>query len=267
MIWTTLFLVSGLSLPAQQDRTLTLVNVRSTYGVLGPTRTDDQLLPGDTYTLSFDIDGIAVDSSGKVRYSIASEVSLAGRGKIFEQAPRETETTISFGGNRLPAFAQFNLGLEQEKGDYTVKITITDLANKQSASFTKTATVLPKDFGLVKLTLTSDQDGLLPVPAIGPGQPLWIHYGAVGFVRDNQTKQPSVVFTLRVLDEAGKPTRADKVSSTVDKGVPAGLTVLPLNSLLSPNRPGQYNVEIVATDQVANKTAKLVFPITVVEGK
>jgi hypothetical protein len=262
MIWSTLILVTGLSLPVNQVETLSLVNVRSTYGVLGPTRTDDQLLPGDTLTYCFDIDGISVDASGKVRYSLATEV-VSSRGKIFEQAPREMTATVGFGGKRLPAFAQFNIGLDQEKGDYSLKITVKDLTNNQVASFKKEATVLPKDFGLVKVMVSSDQDGLLPVPAIGPGQPLWIHFGAVGFARSNDSKQPTIVFEIRVLDEAGKPTRSDKITSTVEKGVPASLTGLPMSFLLSPNRSGPFTVEITANDQIAGKTAKVAFPLTV----
>ena len=57
---------------------LKLANVRSTYCILGPTRADDNLLPGDRYCLSFDIEGITVDETGKVRYSVAVDVARSG---------------------------------------------------------------------------------------------------------------------------------------------------------------------------------------------
>ena len=117
------------------------------------------------------------------------------------------------------------------------------------------------------MTTTSDQDGLLPAPVAGVGQPLWVNFGAVGFARDASTKQPNVTFGIRVLDADGKPTTARPMTSAVSKDVPEKLLGLPMNFLLSLNRPGRFTVEIGAADKVSGKTARLSFPLTVIEAK
>ena len=226
MMWSTLVFVTALGITANQDAAFKIANVRSTHGVLGPVTTEDSLLPGDTLCLCFDMDGITVDGSGKVRYTLATEV-ISARGKVFEQAPREMTASVTFGGNRIPAFTELHLGTEQEAGDYTIKVEVTDLATKKTDSIKKEVKVLPKGFGLVRLALTSDQDGFLPVPAIGPGQPLWVHFGVVGFGRDKESGQPNVDLAAQILDEDGKPTLTEALKNTVSKGVPGTLPGLP----------------------------------------
>ena len=172
--------------------------------------------------------------------------------------------SVTFGGNRIPAFTELRLGTEQEAGDYTVKVDVTDLATKKTDSIKKVVKVLPKDFGLIRLALTSDQDGFLPVPAIGPGQSLWVHFGVVGFSRAKDSSQPNVALTVQILDENGKPTLTEGLKNAIDKGVPNDLPGLPIHFLLSPNRAGKFTVSITANDQISGKTAKLAVPLTVV---
>lgn len=266
-MWSVLLLAATAGLPANQGGTLTLTNVRSTHGVLGPTRPSDKMLPGDTLFLCFDIEGIRVDGNGKVAYSIGTEVTSRSGRPVFKQEPRNLEGTTSLGGGRVPAFAEIRLGVDQEPGDFILKVTATDTAGRRSGSAERPFTVLPRGFGLVRLTTSSDQDGLLPSPIAAVGQPLWVNFGAVGFGRDSGTKQPNVTFQIRVLDDAGKPTTAKPITSSVNKDVPEKFLGLPMNFLLSLNRPGKFTVEIQANDQVARKTTSLSFPLTVHEAK
>jgi hypothetical protein len=74
-----------------------LSDVRPTHCVLGPARAADKVLPGDSYVLSFDIEGIAIDHAGK---------------PLFKQEPKGQEAQTSLGGERLPPYAQINVGLE-----------------------------------------------------------------------------------------------------------------------------------------------------------
>src|SRR2546427_725234 len=74
-MWTTLAFAAALTLAPAQAGQLELTNARTTYGLLGAPRTDGKYLPGDSFTLSFDIEGMTVDDSGKVLYSIALEVA------------------------------------------------------------------------------------------------------------------------------------------------------------------------------------------------
>src|SRR5262249_47867911 len=156
-------------LPAAEAGELRLSNVRPTHCVLGPTRAADKVLPGDSYILSFDIEGIAIDDAGKARYSVGVDVSDADGKPLFKQDPKEQDAQTSLGGDRLPAYAQLNVGLEAKPGKYNLKVTVTDLATKKSATLTRAAEVLPKDFGMVRLTTSSDPDGRYPSSVSGTG--------------------------------------------------------------------------------------------------
>ena len=60
----TLTLAAAMSLAPMQPGQLNLINARTTYGELGPPRTDNNYLPSDLYFLSFDIDGIKTSPEG-----------------------------------------------------------------------------------------------------------------------------------------------------------------------------------------------------------
>src|SRR5579875_2834477 len=101
---TTIALLTNLSAaPAQSG--LSLTHVRSTHGLLGPERREETLAPGDNLFLCFDINGIRVDPEGKVRYSMAIELSDAGGKVVFRQEAKEQEARASLGGNSVPAYA------------------------------------------------------------------------------------------------------------------------------------------------------------------
>src|SRR5260370_13130124 len=131
-MWMTCVLVVALSLAPAPAGSLTLSNVRTTNGFLGVPRTDTKFLPGDNIVLSFDIEGIQADSSGKVVYSIAMEVADAKGTVHFKQSPRDKETTLALARSRFPAFASVQVGTDQPAGDYTVKVTVTDRVSKAS---------------------------------------------------------------------------------------------------------------------------------------
>ena len=115
--------------------------------------------------------------------------------------------------------------------------------------------------------VTNDRDGRLPAAALGVGQAAWLQLGAVGFARPGGDQPPAVSFSLRFLDEAGKPTQAKPIEVPALKGLSPGQTLVPVQFLLSPNRPGKFTAEITATDEVGKKTATLSVPLTVVEAK
>jgi hypothetical protein len=260
---TALALFAVLSLPAAEADDLRLTNVRPTHCVLGPARAADKVLPGDSYVVSFDIEGITMDDAGKARYSVGVDVSGVDGKVHFKQEPREQDAQTSLGGGRLPAYAQINVGLEAKPGEYTLKATVTDLATGKSATLTRKAEVLPKEFGMVRLTTSSDPDGRYPVSVSGSGEWLFLHVGVVGFARNGSGKQPDVAVTMRIVDEDGKPTTAKPVTVKVDKDVPETASSIPVRLLLSLNRPGKFTVELTATDRVSNKTATLSFPLAV----
>jgi hypothetical protein len=266
-MWTAVAILTAVGLAPGQAGQLTLTHVRSTHGVLGPARADDKLLPGDSLVVCFDIEGVTADEDGKVEYSTAIEVTNAAGKVIYKQEPRKLEAINSLGGNSVPAYARLDIGLDQQPGDYTFKVAVTDRASGRTQTLARNVTLLPRDFGLIRLTTSSDREGLTPAPALGAGQPLWVNFGAVGFTREESGRQPNVAFEIRVLDEAGKPTTARPARSVVNKDVPEKALGLPMHFLLSLNRPGKFTVELLATDQVSKKKAKLSFPVTVLPAR
>jgi hypothetical protein len=264
---STALVVAGLGLTLAQGGSLAVDNVRFTRGILGPVRPTPRVLPGDSLYLCFDIDGISVDEAGKVRYSTALEVANPEGKVVFKQDPRNLEALASLGGSRITAFANVNIGFEQPAGQYTLKVTVTDLTGGGKATLSRTFDVLAKDFGVVQLATTADAEGLLPVPTPGAGQGLWLQFGVVGFGRDAGSKQPNVTVSMRVLDEAGKPMIAKPVTGGINKDVPADALILPVQLSLLLNRAGKFTIELTAMDQVAGKQDTLSFPLTVLELK
>ncbi len=262
-MWTTLALMAALSSAPDQGPPLNLTHVRATYGSLGPHRKDHSLLPGDQVFVAFDIEGVTADPDGRILYSMATDV-LDSTGKVvFRQEPRDLEAINALGGTTLPASAHLDVGLDSPPGAYLVRVTVTDRASKRSGTLTQKFQVTDRAFGLVRLTTTTDPDGRIPTSVFESGASLWVNCGVVGFGRNSQG-QPQVTVELRILDEKGQPTLPRPFTGEVGKDAPKTLTALPVQFHAGLNRAGRFTVELKATDQTSNKTAILVFPLTVV---
>jgi hypothetical protein len=127
--------------------------------------------------------------------------------------------------------------------------------------------VLPRDFALVRTTATLDRESQYPAAFFVSGQGGWVHCTVVGFERDRASKQSNVVFEIRVLDESGKPTLPKPMTNTVNKDVPADQLGLATAFPLSLNRPGDFTVELSATDKVSGKKAQTSFPLIVLQAR
>ncbi len=264
---TSLPVLLALSLiPGQTDQ-LNLTNVRPTYGILGATRSDTKFLPGDSFVLCFDVEGVKADDAGKVLYSIGMDVTDAA-GKVYlKQEPRELEANNSLGGTSLQAFALIQVGLDQPPGKYTAKVTVTDRATRAKGTLTRAYEVLPKGFGLVRLNTTYDADGRIAAPYVGEGQILFVNFLAVGFGRDSAQAQPNLSVVMRILDQAGRPTLATPYTGVVNKDIPAKVLSVPMQFIVELNRPGQFTLELKATDKVTGRSATLSYPLKVRELK
>jgi hypothetical protein len=266
-MWTSLALAASLSLTPAQASSLTLSNARATFGELGPARPDVKMLPGDIFFVSFDIEGIKVNDEGKVAYSMAMEVTDKNGKAIFKQQPVERNDFLPLGGTKLPARAFVSVGIDQEPGTCTCRVTVTDRAAKASQTIEKTFDVLPKAFGLVQVYAAYDPKGEIPASAGGAaGQSIWVHFAAVGFQRDTKTKQPNVNFELVVLNKDGTPTLPKPMTELVDRGVEPGDNGIPMRFPLPLNRVGDFTLELKATDTLAKKTSKVTLPIHVSAG-
>jgi hypothetical protein len=266
-MWTTIAMLTAIGLAPNEAGALKLDDVRSSHGVLGPTRASEDYVPGDSLTLNFDIDGITIDKKGKVLYSIAYKVtSLPDNTPVVSQEAQQLETDTIFGGKRIQAFVHLDIGTEQAPGNYAIKVTVTDRASNASQELTHKFTVVKPAFALVRFTTSSDREGNFPVPALGEGQTIWINFGIVGFGRDKTNKQPSVKGELDVL-ENGKSLLDKPLSKVLDKDVPEKNLAIPLQFPLSLTRAGKFTLVFTATDQLTNKTTKLSIPLTVLADK
>jgi hypothetical protein len=267
---TTLAFLAALPLAPAQQGNLSLNNPRFTFGLLGPVRPDAKVLPGDSIALQFDIDNVTVDKEGKVKYSTALDV-LDPKGKsIFMQPARDQEVFNTLGGHSLPGSASVFLGLEQDPGDYTLKVTVKDLQSQKSATLSQKFTVLPKAMGFVGLTTTSDADGRVPAGVLSVGESLFVNTAVIGFGRAGAAKQPNLTVEMTVLDDQNKPTLPKPFSVVVDEKAPKEshvdekAVVVPFQFLVSLNRAGKFAVELKVTDNIAKKTVTQKIPFTVV---
>lgn len=264
-MWTTLAFVAALVGSPLQAGELALSNPRFTWGTFGPERTEVKILPGDSLYLSFDIEGLKVDPSGKATYTLGMEV-VNNKGKVqYGQEAKAYERFLSLGGNKIPAVTYVNTGVNQEPGEYTINVTVTDTGTKAAQKLTRKFEVLPRDFGLVGLEMFNLRGDAAPFGGL-TGQVLVVSFGAVGFERDKAKKQPSLSVEMRVLDESGKPTFAKPWTGEVLEA-PADATGTPMQYHMDLNRAGKFTVEVTATDKVSKKTAKLSFPLTVTDRK
>lgn len=260
---TSVALVAAMTFAPGQNA-LALSGARVTYGELGSTRTDLKFLPGDIFFVAFDIDGIKVDDTGRVKYSMGMEVTNKDGQPVFKQAPQPREDFLPLGGTKLPARAFVTIGIDQAPGAYTCKVTVVDRATMATQSIEQKFDVLPKAFGLVQVYTSADSDGKIPNPPLGvTGQAVFVHFALVGFARDTKSKQPDVEVEMVVTAKDGAKTLAKPTSITINSDVGADDNGIPLRFQLPMNRSGDFTIDLKATDKVAKGAAKVSIPIRV----
>jgi len=260
--YSALFLLLAACAPARAD--LEILNVKPVYGRLGPERADLKIQPFDQVYFRYDIAGLKVDAEGEVE--IATQVSLtdpAGKANMGEAV--SVKVPLAFGGDVMPSFATVFLPPDQKPGKYVYKVTVTDVAAKKSASFTRELELQPLTFAGTSLNFSFDGAGEISAPAGGPaGQPLYVRFLIIGF--DKSRARIEVEVQSRILDAAGKPTHAKPMLNRIatDKldEVRGAQTLTVVNSLML-HRPGKYRLEILLTDKVSKKTHTLAVPLTV----
>ncbi len=260
---TSVALLAVLSLtPAQGG--LSLTGARVTYGELGAPRPDLKYLPGDKFFVAFDIEGITVDDTGRVKYSMGMDVINKDGTPIFVQQPQEREDFLPLGGSKLPGRAFVTIGFDQVPGAYTCKVTVTDRASKSTKTLEQKFEVIAKDFGLVQVLTSADNKGEIPLPPLGvAGQSIFVHFGVVGFTREAKLKQPDVIVEMAVLTKDGKPALAKPDSININSEVDAGDLGIPFRFFLPLNRPGEFTIELKATDKLTKAVSKVQLPIKV----
>jgi hypothetical protein len=268
----SLTLIAALAMTPGQQGALNLTNPRVTYGELGSPRPDTKLLPGDIFFLSFDIEGIKVSETGRVKYGMAMEVTDASGKSIFKQMPVERDDFLPLGGTRLPARAFVSVSPDQAPGTYTCKVTVTDRADRDkpvSKSLEQKFEVLAKGFGIVQLYTAADPKGEIPAPLVGvAGQALFVHFAVVGFDRDTTSaKQPNMTIEMVVYGQDSQPTlpkpTVKQVPDEADGKVDEKALGVPMRFLVPMNREGGFLIRLKATDNITKKTAVVDLPLRV----
>jgi hypothetical protein len=260
----SLALAAALTTPGQGGE-LKLTNVRMTVGELGPARGNAKFLPGDIVFIGYDITGLSIEPDGIAKYKMAMEVS-DGTGKtIFKQDPRELNDFVPLRGNTIPARAFVTIGLDQDPGNYTCKVTVEDPKVKDKKdSLTVKFEVAKAEYGIVAVYTTHDLKREVSAPTTGTvGQSIFINFSVAGFQRDPKTKQPNVEFEYQILDDKGTPTLGQPGKHTQDSGVDEKAGAFAMQFPLFMSRPGKFTARITATDKVANKKTTYDLPVTV----
>ena len=163
------FLTAALAV-AGEPSPVKISHVRETLGILGPTRTDKTFLPGDSFVLAYDIEGLTADDGGKVLYATTVEVHNDQGKLIYEGQPQKLEAVNALGGGNLPAYVRLDIGVNQPPGDYELKVTVSDRVSKGTASLVRKVHVAPPGFGLVRLNASSDVEGRSPAAVMAAGE-------------------------------------------------------------------------------------------------
>ena len=241
---------------------LEVKNVRAVYGPFGPARISDKFLPGDVLHVSFDITDVKVDEkTGTAKYHIAMDL-LDSKGTVNFNRSKNNVGSLNLGGNQLPGFAEVLIGTDQAPGKYTLKVTVKDLLAKETKTISYPFVILAENFGFVRL--------FAPVAGL-TGQDYVVNFAVIGMGRDTK-KKPSGKVRVSVLDEGGKETLPQPFTIDIPKDLPeellAKIDTLPFVELQFPlflNRPGRFTIEIEGTDNTSKKTARLRFPLVVLD--
>lgn len=277
----TYFLLAALAIAPGQATSLKLSNVRNTYGELGGTRPEGKFLPGDVFFVGFDIENIAINAEGQVEYEMAMEVLDKNSKQIFKQEPAKKTDFVPLGGSKLPARAFITIGLDQEPGTYTLKLTVKDLGKNagkdNTQTLTKTFEVAKKEFGIVAVYTSVDDRGAHPAPTTGiVGQSIYVQFGVVAFERmaakvdpkstaPKAAPQPDMTFEMQTLDSVGKPTIAKPIVYKLATEVREQDQGFTMRFLLPMTRAGKFTVRLKATDNITKKESTFDLPVTVVE--
>lgn len=275
-MWSSALLVSLLAMsPAQSAGKLTISNIRNTYGELGGARPAGKFMPGDHIHVAFDIDNISIDPEGRVQYRMAMEVLDKDKKPVLKQDPTDKTDFVPLGGGKIPGRAYVSIGLDQEPGIYTIKLTVTDIATKSADAFTVPFEVAKKELAIVQVYTSVDERGTIPAPTTGiVGQSIFVQFGVVGFDRSTEkptdpkadpksVSQPDISLEMAPIDAAGTPTLGKPLSFKFNAGLDDKAAGIPMRLMVPLTRVGKFSVRIKATDNLTKKSTVFDLPITV----
>lgn len=271
-MWASIAFMMTLQLAPQPISQIKLTNDRVTHNTLGWERKDSKsprLKPGDMFFLLFDIEGLPVGDDGRVRYTIGLELTDNKANKVvFSKPSEEQEVTASLGGKKLAASAQTGIGTETPAGNYTLKVIVGDPINKKSETLSRSFDVMPVELGFARVIPTFDDKMALAAPsAFFAGQSLFVNFAPVGFTLDAK-KEPNLTVKMRVLDQATGKSVLEKPFLGGATMVPEDFKkIIPMQFILSLNRPGKFRIALEVTDNLTKKSAEQTLDFEVLEAR
>jgi hypothetical protein len=244
-----------------------ILNPRACYGPFGASRKEAKCLPGDILFMTYEIDNLVKDKSGKVSYDtilqlldLSQKDDKTGKPKVIYENTTANDLVPLLGGTRLPGDLHVVMGPKQAAGKYVVQLTVNDkFDGGKGVKFSYTFDVVEKTFGFVRVA----------APTVGlPGT----HYVTNFWLANlgmNAKNEPNAELTIKILDEKGTAV-STPVKMLLPRDMPEGVDLktanfIPLSYPVYLNRPGRYTIEMVATDNIAKKTETLSYPLTVVD--
>ena len=263
-MWMSIVAVRLLGLQSAQTGNPSIMKDRLTHGHLGPVRGSAKYLPGDVIFLNFEVQNMTFNAEGKAFYAIGLEM-LDGKGtSLMQQKPHSATALNYLGGGVLPSAANMQVPLEAAPGVYVLRVTVIDNASKKNAVKEQKIEVLPRAFGLINVGTSADPAATIAWSPVGVvGDSIFLNFSAVGFARDQQTKQPNLKVTMRVLDDKGQPASGVKMQGEAKSDVPESMAVVPMQFGITLNREGRFTFELTATDVLSGKTATVSYPVRV----
>lgn len=244
---------------ASAQSALTIENMRPTFGSPGPERTGPaQVIPGDTYYLSFDLKGVKVDATGTGKVRLETEATDAAGNRVFRMDSGESVVVNALGGEGVHSNVRLELGLKTIPGKYKLKVIATDLGTKASATKETELEVIAPAFAIVRVSSGVDQNLASTASVFGIGQALYVGFAVVGFQNDPATKHPKLRFEMKVKSNGAvvsTATQVGEVNANQQQKVPADAQMIPGRFLLPLSKAGDYTLEVTATDLVNQKVA------------
>ncbi len=250
-------------------QSLTLDNFRTPNGIYGTSRPANQpFIPGDLALITFELSGLKVVGEARSVYGVGLSV-VGPDGKVLvEQEPRPTEALLPLGGGKVPAFVAVELPVEMPAGSYTVHLRANDYVGKTEGKATRKIEVSPKRFGIVRVMNSFITGDTAPNYAL-PGQQFVLRFSLVHCTLDPKTLRCKTQLRIRLLDEKGVSLNPKPFVTEIQDVLEETTRVCPCTFPIQPNRPGRFQIEIEAIDQLAKEpiTAKIVYPLVVIEPK
>lgn len=249
---------------------LQIENLRTPMGVYGVTRpATTEWTPGDLVLVSFDLSGLKTVAPGRAFYGVGMTLTGPDGKVLVEQEPRPNEAYLPLGGGRIPAYAACELPFDMPAGTYTMNLLAKDFVGKTETKGVRKIVVGPKKFGIVRVNNTLGTTGEA-APYVGmPGQQFVLRFSLANCAFDPTTLRGKLELRIRILDEAGKSLMDKPLVTEINDILDETARLCPCTYPYQPNRPGRFQIEIEAVDQLSSEksSTKFLYPLVILEPK